>query len=331
METEEVDLQIEETPAETQGEEEFEVVVEGEPEPERIPATKEQLASVTERASQEDGDEISEQEYNALSKEERRRVDKTRKRLNQMTWTTRERERQLEEERRIAEALTQYGHGAKNVIETLAKQNAELQRSLREQAILAREAQIAAAQNDYRAAREAADTEKEIAAAQRLTEFTQQKAMLAQYQVPEPWTPPPPPQRQQSAPITDPETAKWVERNQWFTEDATMRSYAVTFANQLANQGVAPESKTYYDYIDAEMRKRFPERFDTGTPTSKAEHSTRSVSRPPVATVTRTNGSTGGKRTIVMSAADAAVYKRAAERLGVPFKDYIKNIPQGER
>lgn len=309
------EVEVEQEPAQEDGE--VDVVIEGEEQPERKPVEKAAIDAAVVDGEEDDKD---------LSERARARIAK-------LTWATKERERQLAEEQAVIESLTQYGNGAKAALENLAKQNAELQRSLQQQALRTRDAEIIAAQNDWRAARESADPDKEVAASQRMAELAQQKAMLAQYQIPEPWQPPPPPMRQQPAAITpDPVTAKWLNENRWFAEDAGMRSYAVQYSQQLANQGVAPETETYYSYINAEMRKRFPERFETGTPMSTPAKTERSAnpntSRPPVATATRTNGAVNGKRTVVMSAEKARVHREAARRFGVDFKDYVKNIPK---
>ncbi len=293
----------------------FEVVIEGES-PQSRPALNKEALDAAEASGADDDKDLSE---------------RARKRISTLTYHVRERERQIEEERKVGEALSQYGTSAKAIIERLSRDNVELQKSVREQALLAREAQLAATHNEYRVAREEANTEKELAAAQKLAEITQQRAMLAQYQVPEPWQPPAVPVRQQQESMVDPVTAKWLTENRWFSEDKNMRTYAASYSEQLSQQGVAPQTETFYSYIDAEMRKRFPERFEAGTPmsaTAKPEHSAKTNSRPPVATAARTNGTANGKRTIVMSAGDAEMYKRAAAKLGVDFKDFVKNIPR---
>jgi len=265
----------------------------------------------------------------AQEEEDAKDIDKyprpIKKRFETLTYHVRERERQLAEEKATSDSLLQYGNGARQVIERLAKENAALQQSLQREAIAAREAQLASAENEFRSARESADTDKEVAATRRLAEITQQRAQLQSYQVPEAFQPPPPPQRQESVPQLDPITDNWVKNNGWFGEDKMMRNYAVAYSEQLAAQGVAPQSETFYSRIDAEMRKRFPERFETGAMSNtnaKPQQSASTSRRPPVATATRTPGAVNGTRKVVLSASEAA----AARKIGVPLDEYAKYV-----
>jgi hypothetical protein len=262
----------------------------------------------------------------AQEEEDAKDIDKfprpIKKRIETLTYHVRERERQIAEEKATSEALMQYGNGARTLIERQAKEIAELQKSLQREAIAAREAQLASTENEFRSARESADTDKEVAATRRMAELTQQRAQLHSYQVPEAFQPPPPPQRQESAPQLDPVTANWVQNNDWFGKDKMMRNYAVTFSEQLATQ-VEPQTEEFYSRIDAEMRQRFPERFETGAMSNnnaKPQQSASTSRRPPVATATRTPGAVNGTRKVVLSASQAA----AARKIGVPLDEYAK-------
>ncbi len=282
---------------------------------------------VVEEAPASERAEFNEEQIKAQEAEDEKepiRNPKIKERIDRLTMHVRERERQVDEERKNNDALLQYGQGARNVIETQAKEIVALRQSLQREALAAREAQIIAAQNDFIAARESADTVKEVAAAQRMSEITQQRAQIAGYQIAAPFQPPPPPQRQAAADaISDPVTANWIQKNRWFAEDSQMRNYAANFSVSLAQQGVAPETETFYNRIDAEMRKRFPERFETGAmnPPAKPQPSASPTRRTlPVATASRTNGAVNGTRKVVLTREQAAT----ANKLGVPLSEYAK-------
>jgi len=297
-----IEVPVEETPS---ADSEIEIVVEEEP-------------------GQEQRRPFNEEEIKALEEKDAEDIDKyprpIKKRFETLTYHVRERERQIEDERRANEALVQYGNGARQVIEQLAREKRQLEESLKNEAIKAREAQLLAAQNEFRAARETADTDKEVAAAQKLAEITQQRAQLQQYQVPDAFVPPPPPARPQQPYLVDDRTKEWVNNNPWFAEDGNMRGYAVHYSESLVRGGIAPESESYYNAIDAEMRKRFPEKFESAM-TNAPKQSVQSR-RPPVATATRTASSVpaNGVRKVVLSAGQVA----AAKKLGVPLADYAK-------
>ncbi len=250
-----------------------------------------------------------------------------KKRFETLTYHVRERERQLEEEKRNAQALLDYANGAKSVIEQLSREKEELQKSLQREALAAREAQITAAQREFAAARESADVDKEVEANRKLVEITQQRAQIAQFQPQAAFQPPPPPQRQQVEAQLPPETISWVQSNPWFLEDRKMQRYAVDFSQELVQQGVAEGTQTYYNRIDAEMRKRFPESFETSAMTDNAKPQTpaRQVSRPPVATAPRTSSAPNGTRKIVLTASEAAI----AKKIGVPLEEYAKYAKRG--
>lgn len=297
-----IDVPVDETPLET---DDIEVEVEDDGQAPREPFNEESIKALEEKDAED--------------------IDKyprpIKKRFETLTYHVRERERQLEEERKANEALIQYANGARALIERQANERRQLEESLKREAIFAREAQLQAAQNEFRAARESADTDKEVAAAQKLAEITQQRAQLQQYQVPDAFVPPPPPARQVQEPIVPQSTVAWVEKNPWFIEDKNMQSYAVNYSQSLVAGGfVAPESQSYYDAIDAEMRKRFPEKFPSAP--MNAQKQSAPSRRPPVATATRTASSstTNGVRKVVLNSGQVA----AAKKLGVPLAEYAK-------
>ena len=67
-------------------------------------------------------------------------------------------------------------------------------------------------------------------------------------------------QTQQASP--DAKAEKWKESNPWFGTNRSMTSYVFGLHEDLVVNGVDPRSDEYYDKINSEMRRRFPEQFD---------------------------------------------------------------------
>jgi hypothetical protein len=54
----------------------------------------------------------------------------------------------------------------------------------------------------------------------------------------------------------------WKTENPWFQTDDEMTSFALGLHNKLVNEGVSPQSDTYYERINARMRQVFPGQFE---------------------------------------------------------------------
>jgi hypothetical protein len=57
----------------------------------------------------------------------------------------------------------------------------------------------------------------------------------------------------------------WLDENPWFHADPAMNSTAMGFHHAAVRKGLAPESKEYFQHIDAGMRRAFPDEFDDET------------------------------------------------------------------
>jgi hypothetical protein len=62
---------------------------------------------------------------------------------------------------------------------------------------------------------------------------------------------------------------EWAQQNPWFGSDQVMTAVASATHNALVSEGVELDSKVYYGRINAEMRKRFPEKFGNDGATQK--------------------------------------------------------------
>ena len=129
----------------------------------------------------------------------------------------------------------------------------------------------------------------------------------------------------------DAATKRWMERNAWFETDQRLRNYAIEFARELEADGVNPieDAKEYYTEIDAEMRRRFPEKFKRMNGNGNGStNGHRQSTRPPVAGG-RPSSAANGKQKLTITTSQA----RLAEKLGLTLKQYAeayaKEYPKG--
>jgi len=74
-------------------------------------------------------------------------------------------------------------------------------------------------------------------------------------------------QLQQSQPARlDPKTQAWLDKNSWYGTDDDMSFLAMGIHRRLERDGVQTGSDQYWNSIDTEMRKRFPEKFSEESP-----------------------------------------------------------------
>jgi len=94
-------------------------------------------------------------------------------------------------------------------------------------------------------------------------------------------------QLQQSQPARlDSKTQAWLDKNSWYGTDDDMSFLAMGIHRRLERDGVAIGSDHYWQSIDTEMHKRFPEKFAGESP-SETKDSARQKSSTVVAPATR--------------------------------------------
>ena len=104
---------------------------------------------------------------------------------------------------------------------------------------------------------------------------------------------------------------KWLARNNsWFLKDEVMTDVAMAVNNRLIKAGEDPDSPEFYRAVDAEMRKRFPDKFQA-----------KKKPGPRVVTFERA-GPASEKKASRVRLPESAV--RTAKRLGVPLEVYAK-------
>jgi hypothetical protein len=202
-------------------------------------------------------------------------------------------------------------------------------------ATAAANAQLAQARAEYRQALESGEPDKIAEANEKVAAATAQLSQLSNYR-------PVAPQvdatlnalseqvkarlqapAAESVPPADPYAMAWMAKNPWFNSrrpaDVAMRNYAIEFAKRLEAEGLDPiaDHKEYYAEINAEMRRRFPERFRKAQPKTVAGKP--ATSRPPVAgAANRAAKPTAGNKVQV-----PARMVRLAQKLGIPVKEYM--------
>lgn len=125
-----------------------------------------------------------------------------------------------------------------------------------------------------------------------------------------------------------PATKRWMERNTWFQKDQSMTAYAIQFAKGLEADGYDPRAdpKDYFGTIDAEMRRRFPEKFSDSD--DRRAPARKQVTSRPVASG-RAVGPVVQKGKIRLTESQVAL----ANKLGIPLaeyaKEYAKAYPKG--
>jgi hypothetical protein len=121
---------------------------------------------------------------------------------------------------------------------------------------------------------------------------------------------------QQELPPPDEKAVAWQKRNPWWGQKRDMTSLAFGLHEDLVMNGVDPTSDEYYESIDKNMRKRFPEEFkqEAEEETSSPKRTRRSQTTV-VSPVKRTTGS----RKAVITASE----KRLADRLQLTPEAYV--------
>ena len=165
------------------------------------------------------------------------------------------------------------------------------------------------------------DVEKQMEAQQRIAQLAIEKERLSlrkrkveqqeiqkERPVEEPWN-----NQQQAQPQArpDPKAQDWAEDNKWFGADKAMTYTAMSFHDELVNEGFDASSEEYYTEIDRRIRKEFPHKFED-----------QSKPRQKVASATRTTAS--GRRTVKLTPSQVAI----AKKLGVPLEEYAKHVKE---
>lgn len=247
--------------------------------------------------------------------------ESVQKRMNQLT-------HRYHDERRAREAIERQNQEAIQLAQAVLAENERLQRAYQEgsqdylkQVQYKIEYAQKLADDKFRKAYEAGDTEGLLEAQKLRDEIALERSRLENFNVAPPSAPlqsqqqpvynqpTVEPQRPQ-APQRDTRAEEWAAKNPWFGADEEMTSLAYGLHSKLVKSGIDPTSDEYYATIDKRMRDVFPDYF--GKPKEKPKGSS------PVAPAGRT---TAGKK-MTLTATQVAL----AKKLGVSLESYAKHV-----
>ena len=230
------------------------------------------------------------------------------------------------EERRAKELAQREREEAVRLAQSIIEENRKLQGSLAsnqtvmlDQAKMVISKEIDDAKREYKQAYESGDSDAVLAAQEKLTEATIRADKVRNFK-------PPPlqerenvvqtPQQVPQAPPVDSKTRDWHESNSWFGTNRIMTAHALALHEDLVESGVTPSSEKYFQTIDADIRKRFPEAFDS-------DEAAPSQRKSNVSPATRSTA----PRKVVLTQSQVNI----AKRLGVPLELYARKVAEEMR
>lgn len=242
---------------------------------------------------------------------------------------------EFHEERRAKEDAQRMRDEAVNAAQTL---NSQLQQARQmvsrgQQAVVSNvaakaEAELEHAKRVWSDATDEGDKEAIINAQEKMLEakLQLQQADAAIKRQPQRKQPPkrpkaPSPQQiaQTQPPPLDPLAEEWLGKNEWFNTDKKLTGFAMGVHEDLLTEGVNPQTREYYDKVDAEMKRAFPNKFSDSELDQGQTAPTRNAATM-VAPATRNNG--GKPRKVQLTPTQVSL----AKKLGLSAEQYAKQI-----
>ena len=191
--------------------------------------------------------------------------ENVQKRIKQLKYEFHEERRRKEEASRLQEEAVSYAQKIYEENQRLKKALEDGEGVLINQAKGRVEAELDKAKAAYKEAYESGDPDALVNAQEKLTELQAEKLRVNSYKPkPQPETPAPQAKAQQVQ-KPDEHAMRWAQNNEWFNKDKMMTAFAYGVHEDLvSNHGIDPRRspQIYYERIDQEMRKRFPDKFD---------------------------------------------------------------------
>lgn len=241
--------------------------------------------------------------------------EKVRKRIQHFSKGYHDERREKERAIREREELERLSQRLVEENQKLKENEQKSQAALLEQAKKSAESEINAAKRAYKRAYDAGDSDKVLAAQDRLTTAKLKADKLEEFKIPEANYRLPtdePEQGYTPQPVqVDEKTRTWQKENPWFNTDEEMTSFALGLHNRLVKEGVDPQTDDYFERINSRMREVFPENFED-------EPEVRQRSNNVVAPATR---STAPKK-IRLTQTQLTL----AKRLGLTPEQYAKQV-----
>ena len=126
------------------------------------------------------------------------------------------------------------------------------------------------------------------------------------------------PQQQPYQPV-DYKAEDWAANNSWFGSDKAMTATAMSYHDELMQEGFDPTSDEYYTEINSYIRSEFPHKF------KQAQEEKKTETKQPVQTVASAVRKTkSGRRVVKLTPSQVAI----AKRLNVPLEEYAKHVKE---
>ncbi len=289
-------------------------VVEPEPEVEVVDDTPE--VDRNRKPMLEAPKDVTEEELSKYDESVRKRIQHFTKGYHEERRAKETAQREKDEAIRIAQAIVEENKKLKGSLST--NQNALLEQAKKNVANDMEEAK-----RKYKAAYESGDSDALVDAQEELTSAKLKADRINSFR-PAPLQEPEtnvqmPPQRQES-PRVDPKLLAWQEQNTWFGPNKKLTAYALGLHEEILSEGIPAGSSDYYEKIDAEMRNRFPDVFESGKPEDAPPSPKKSNV---VAPATRSTA----PRKVVLTKSQVEI----AKRLGVPLELYARKVAEEMR
>jgi hypothetical protein len=229
------------------------------------------------------------------------------------------------EERRAKEAAQREKEEAIRLAQAVIDENKRLKGSLNvnqnaliEQAKRTVANEIEEAKRQYKTAYESGDSDALVSAQEALTTAKMKAEKINNFRPASLQTKETEVQTQQPrqpAPQVDPKLLAWQEKNQWFGSNKKMTAYALGLHEDLVSEGIQAGSGEYYERIDAEMRERFADKFESAKDVDAQPQRAKSNVVSPA-----TRSTAPKKVVLTKSQVDLA------KRLGVPLELYARQV-----
>jgi hypothetical protein len=234
------------------------------------------------------------------------------------------------EERRAKEAAQREKEEAIRIAQAVAEENKKLKGSLHqgqsallEQAKKVVASELKEAQAKFKQAYESGDSDALTTAQQEMTAL-QMKAERVNNFKPAPLqdekTEVQLPRVQPAPPQLDQRTQAWTDKNPWFGPNKKMTAYALGLHEELVNDGFSAGSDEYFKRVDAEMRDRFSDVFES-------ERSGDANTSPRKSNVVAPATRSTAPRKVVLTKTQVEI----AKRLGVPLELYARKVAEEMR
>jgi hypothetical protein len=127
------------------------------------------------------------------------------------------------------------------------------------------------------------------------------------------------PQQAQPYQPVDYKAEDWAAKNTWFGSDKAMTATAMSYHDELLQEGFDPTSDEYYNEINSYIRSEFPHKF------KQAQEEKKTETKQPVQTVASAVRKTkSGRRVVKLTPSQVAI----AKRLNVPLEEYAKHVKE---